>query len=62
MTEAHKRFGKLSWAQVLQPAIDLAANGFALTERDVLGLNRIKTDLTTINPGKAYFLKKRQSR
>jgi gamma-glutamyltranspeptidase/glutathione hydrolase len=57
MTEAHKRFGKLSWAQVLQPAIDLAANGFALTERDALGLNRIKTDLTTINPGKAYFLK-----
>jgi gamma-glutamyltranspeptidase/glutathione hydrolase len=57
MAEAHKRFGKLSWAQVLQPAIDLAAKGFALTERDALGLNRIKTDLITINPGKAYFLK-----
>jgi gamma-glutamyltranspeptidase/glutathione hydrolase len=57
MVEAHKRFGKLSWAEVLQPAVDLAAKGFALTERDALGLNRIKTDLTTINPGKAYFLK-----
>lgn len=57
MVEAHKRFGKLTWAQVLQPAIDLAANGFALTERDALGLNRIKPDLTTINPGKTYFLK-----
>ena len=57
MAEAHKRFGKLSWAQVLQPAIDLAAKGFALTERDALGLNRIKGDLTTINPGKTYFLK-----
>jgi gamma-glutamyltranspeptidase/glutathione hydrolase len=57
MAEAHKRFGKLSWAQVLQPAIDLAAKGFALTERDALGLNRIKNDLTTINPGKTYFLK-----
>ena len=57
MVEAHKRFGKLTWAQVLQPAIDLAANGFALTERDALGLNRIKTDLKTINPGKTYFLK-----
>lgn len=57
MVEAHKRFGKLSWAQVLQPAVDLAAKGFALTERDALGLNRIKTDLLKINPGKTYFLK-----
>ncbi|MGF7218300.1 gamma-glutamyltranspeptidase/glutathione hydrolase [Spirosoma lacussanchae] len=57
MVEAHKRFGKLSWTQVLQPAIDLAARGFALTERDALGLNRIKNDLNRINPGKPYFLK-----
>jgi gamma-glutamyltranspeptidase/glutathione hydrolase len=57
MVEAHKRFGKLSWAQVLQPAIELAEKGFALTERDAIGLNRIKTDLNTINPGKTYFLK-----
>ena len=61
MAEAHKRFGKLSWAQVLQPAVDLAANGFALTERDALGLNRIKPDLAVINPGKPYFLKNAQS-
>ncbi|WP_460950712.1 gamma-glutamyltransferase [Spirosoma daeguense] len=57
MAEAHKRFGKLTWEQVLQPAVDLAAKGFALTERDALGLNRIKTDLHQINPGKTYFLK-----
>ncbi len=57
MAEAHKRFGKLTWAQVLQPAVDLAGKGFALTERDAVGLNRIKPDLNTINPGKAYFLK-----
>ncbi|MBD2751401.1 gamma-glutamyltransferase [Spirosoma validum] len=57
MVEAHKRFGKLTWAQVLQPAIDLATKGFALTERDALGLNRIKNDLNTINPGKTYFLR-----
>lgn len=57
MAEAHKRFGKLTWAQVIQPAVDLAEKGFALTERDALGLNRIKKDLNTINPGKSYFLK-----
>lgn len=57
MVEAHKRFGKLTWAQVLQPAVELAETGFALTERDALGLNRIKGDLLKINRGKAYFLK-----
>jgi gamma-glutamyltranspeptidase/glutathione hydrolase len=57
MAEAHKRFGKLSWAQVLQPAINLAQNGFPLSQRDALGLNRIKSELQRINPGKTYFLK-----
>jgi len=57
MAEAHKRFGKLSWAQVLQPAINLAQNGFPLSQRDALGLNRIKPELQRINPGKTYFLK-----
>lgn len=57
MVEAHKRFGKLKWAQVLQPAIDMAERGFVLTERDATGLNRVKTDLMKQNPGKTYFLK-----
>ncbi|AQG80469.1 gamma-glutamyltransferase [Spirosoma montaniterrae] len=57
MVEAHKRFGKLTWAQVLQPAVDLAANGFLLTDRDATGLNRIKGDLLKINPDKTYFLR-----
>ena len=57
MVEMHKRFGKLPWAQVMQPAIDLANNGFALTERDATGLNRVKADMQRINPDKTYFLK-----
>jgi len=57
MVEIHKRFGKLSWAQVIQPAIDLANNGYALTERDATGLNRVKANLLKINPGKTYFFK-----
>jgi gamma-glutamyltranspeptidase/glutathione hydrolase len=30
--EIHKRFGKLSWEEVIQPAIDLARKGFPLYE------------------------------
>ncbi|CCG99457.1 gamma-glutamyltransferase [Fibrella aestuarina BUZ 2] len=57
MVQAHQKFGKLPWAQVLQPAVDLAERGFSLTERDATGLNRIKTDLLTYNPGKTYFMR-----
>lgn len=57
MVQVHQKFGKLPWAQVLQPAIDLAEKGFSLTERDATGLNRIKTDLLTYNPGKTYFMR-----
>lgn len=57
MVQAHEKFGKLPWAQVMQPAIDLAEKGFALTERDATGLNRIKDDLLKYNPGKTYFMR-----
>lgn len=57
MVEAHRRFGKLTWAQVLQPAIDLAEKGVALTEREALGLNRTKKSFLQINPDKRYFMK-----
>ncbi|MEX6506516.1 gamma-glutamyltransferase [Jiella sp. M17.18] len=33
MYETHERFGALPWAQVVQPAIDLARNGFAVSPR-----------------------------
>ncbi|MFC5409518.1 gamma-glutamyltransferase [Larkinella bovis] len=57
MVEAHRRFGKLSWAQVLQPAIDLAEKGVVLTEREALGLNRTKKSFLAVNPDKRYFMK-----
>jgi gamma-glutamyltranspeptidase/glutathione hydrolase len=36
---SHKKYGKLDWASLVQPAIDLAANGWALTAREAGGLN-----------------------
>lgn len=36
---AHEKFGKLSWEQIVQPAIDVARNGYALTENATRTLN-----------------------
>lgn len=56
MAQAHAKYGKLSWKQVLQPAIDIAKNGVVLTEREARSLNSIKSDLLAVNPGSSYFL------
>lgn len=50
MVKAHARYGKMPWADLLQPAIDLAENGFALTAMQASELNRIKQSLSTHNP------------
>ena len=57
MAEAHAKYGKLAWKQLLQPAIDLAAKGVIQTDREARALNAIKKDLLTLNPGTAYFQK-----
>ena len=52
--KAHQRFGKLPWKEVVQPAINLALNGVALTRRAAENLNRIQNDLrqyNTVLPG-----------
>jgi gamma-glutamyltranspeptidase / glutathione hydrolase len=37
--EAHQKYGNLPWAELIQPAIDLAIQGFPLTEKEARGLN-----------------------
>ena len=57
MVEIHKKFGKLSWEKVLQPAIDLAQNGVILTEREAFGLNNNKLTFKKINgENTPYFM------
>ena len=56
MAQAHAKYGKLSWKQILQPSIDIAQNGVVLTEREARSLNSIKSDLLAVNPGSSYFL------
>lgn len=57
LEQAHKRFGKLTWQQILQPAIDLAENGVKLTMREARGLNRTRGEFVKYNPTKSYFVK-----
>ncbi len=59
MYEAHKRFGKISWSQLLQPAINLAENGFTLSKTEARKLNRFAALFTKINdPEPAFLLSK----
>jgi gamma-glutamyltranspeptidase/glutathione hydrolase len=47
--EAHTKYGKLPWADLVQPAIDLALNGFTLTEKEARGLADLQEDLRAYN-------------
>lgn len=57
MVKAHARFGKLSWAEVVQPALDLAKNGFPITENQAEEFAEIQKSIKKFNTGKTYFIK-----
>ena len=56
MVKLHKRFGKLAWKSLVQPAIDMARKGVFLTEREAAGLNNARASFERYNEGKRYFL------
>jgi gamma-glutamyltranspeptidase/glutathione hydrolase len=49
MVEAHQKYGKLPWKDLVQPAIDLALNGFTLTQKEAQGLNSAAEDFRKYN-------------
>lgn len=57
MAEAHRKYGKLKWADLVQPSINLARNGFKLTKHLASDLNHAKADFVRLNPGKTYLVK-----
>ena len=58
MTEAHAKYGSLPWKDLLQPAIDLALNGFALTQREASWMNDFRAKFEKYNTVAPKFLYK----
>jgi gamma-glutamyltranspeptidase/glutathione hydrolase len=56
MVQAHARYGSMPWHELLQPAIDLALNGFPLTAREAKNLNDEQAFLTKHNTIAPDFL------
>jgi gamma-glutamyltranspeptidase/glutathione hydrolase len=50
MVEAHQKYGKLKWAELLTPAIELAKNGFKISNRQSNELNSLQTRFKSLNP------------
>ncbi len=53
--EAHAKYGKLDWAALFQPAIDLARDGWEITPRFRDFLERAKTRAAATEAGRALF-------
>lgn len=57
MESAHQKFGKLPWKELLEPAIQLAQNGFNISNTEADRLNKYKDDFVKINKNKNPFIK-----
>ena len=55
MWALHRKLGKLPWRDVVEPAVQLAAQGLMLTAKEAAGLNGQQKDFAQFNPGNAYL-------
>ena len=55
MVKIHEKYGQLPWKELVQPAIDLATNGFELTRLEANKLNRFNKTKGAINKNSEYF-------
>jgi gamma-glutamyltranspeptidase/glutathione hydrolase len=57
MVQLHQKFGKLKWADLVEPAYQLALKGFNITKLEANGLNRSKEKFVRNNPDGAAFIR-----
>lgn len=50
MFAAHEKYGKLKWADLIEPAIALAKNGFKISEQQAGEFNKLKERFVKNNP------------
>lgn len=55
MYETHQKFGKLAWAELVQPSVDLARNGVVLTQKEAAGLNNTRDRFINHNKHLPYL-------
>lgn len=55
--KAHKQYGKLSFSEIIQPSIDMAENGFLITEKQAASFNRTKASFEKQNNETVAFVK-----
>jgi gamma-glutamyltranspeptidase / glutathione hydrolase len=54
---ASHKYGKLDFKKLIQPAIDLAQNGYAITVLEATGLNAYREDFVKLNTSPTAFVK-----
>lgn len=57
MIQAHQKYGKLAFHDVIQPAIDMAYKGFEITGHQAEELNKNNADFMRLNKVKTSFVK-----
>lgn len=57
MLKVHGKYGRLSFREVIQPAIDLAIKGFAVTEEQAVSFNRNREYFLKMNASPPAFVK-----
>ena len=55
MVNIHEKYGQLPWEELIQPAIDLATNGFELTRLEANKLNRFNKTKGALNKNSEYY-------
>jgi gamma-glutamyltranspeptidase / glutathione hydrolase len=57
LLSAHEKYGKLAFKDIIQPAIDLASNGFPLSGSQAASFNRNRAAFISRNSEKTAFVK-----